>query len=87
MLVARLCEKVFCATDASRGGLRVTAGVGAVVGVDLCARVQIAIGCSCTPFEVGTCTLGVCTSSVTGEIGGGAVVRWEGTPRTGRALG
>ena len=71
---------------ASRVRLRAATGVAAVAGVTLRSRVRSAIGCGCTPLEVGTRTLGVCTSGVAGEIGGGEVVRWVGTCITGRAL-
>ena len=86
MLVARLCERVWWAMGASRVRLRAATGVAAVAGVTFCSRVRSAIGFGCTPLEVGTRTLGVCTSGVAGEIGGGEVVRWVGTCITGRAL-
>ena len=57
MLVARVCEQVCCATGASRCGLIDASSVALVYGVDLCACVQITIGCSCTPLELETRTL------------------------------
>ena len=86
MLAARVYEKVCCNTGASRGGLRAAAGVAAVAGVNLRACVKIVIDCGCTPLEVGTRTLRVCTSGVVGEVKGGMVVRWARTCGTGRAL-
>ena len=81
MLSDRLCERVFCAMVASRGRLIAAYSVALVDSVYFHYRVRSAIGCGCTPLEVGTRTFGFCTSGVAGEIGGGA-----GTCGTGRAL-
>ena len=66
--------------------MRVASSVAAVSVVDLRACVQSEIGYGFTPMEVGTCTLGVCTSGVAGEIEGGALIRQAGNRGTSWTL-
>ena len=78
MLAARVCERVRCAKGTSSVDFRDEVGVESVAGVFGQARVWGAIGCGCTPLELGTRTLGVCTAGISGEIGGGAGIRGIG---------
>ena len=69
MLDSRVCDRVRFSMGSLRFGIRDVVGVALVAGVAVRACARSAIGCGCTPLEVGTRTLGVCTSIVVGDIG------------------